>query len=584
VAEGYVSRIKVSAWGYGKTLYITHPNGYVTVYAHLKEYKGKIQEYVKGRQYEKETYGMELFPPRNLIKVEKGEIVALSGNTGGSSGPHLHFEIRNAITGYPVNPLLFGFNIVDSINPVVRNLRIYPLNNASHVNKKDKPQYFTIFGSKGNYEIVHPNPIPVYGEVGLAVETYDFLNGSHNKCGIYSIALQHDDKRVYYHEMETYGFHENRYINSHVDYGEFKRKGKHLQKSFIAPNNQLGIYREAQDRGIISCYDTTIHSLQYTIKDSYGNTSKLSMRMKGTLLEKEADQDDDSSLNVLGGRDTQRTGTAPPYNNPDSGGGSPGIPESIYQAPVAVEDMLAVTDRIQEFRYQFPNDFEAPGIKVHMDASMLYEDLMFEYKRTDTIKGAYSPTHHIHNIFVPVHGKYDLSITTTAVPERLKAKALIARVNGKGRTYYLGGAFNGDVISTRPKKLGSYTVLLDTIAPKVKGVNIFDGKNLSKASTIKMSIRDNLSGIKDFDATIDGQWVLMEYEPKQALLTFDFDDLDTYVVLEQPLKDKKVLDETVEAEDTKKVEEKSGPQKRIFKLTVIDNRGNKTLVTYQFKR
>jgi hypothetical protein len=146
----------------------------------------------------------------------------------------------------------------------------------------------------------------------------------------------------------------------------------------------------------------------------------------------------------------------------------------------------------------------------------------------------------------------------------LKEKALIARVRKNGRTYYHGGSFDGNEISTRTEKLGAYTVLVDTIPPKVRGVNIFNGKDMSKTSTIKMSMVDNLSGIYDYDATIDGQWILMEYEPKQSRLTFDFADMDKFF--------------------TKVVNDEEDNRKHKFELTVVDNRGNKKVVSYEFKR
>jgi hypothetical protein len=223
-AEGYVSRIKIATNGYGKVIYITHPNGYVTTYAHLQRFSDKIEEYVKKQQYHKEKFEIELFPGKKQLPVEKGEVIALSGNTGGSGGPHLHFEIRDEKTEIAINPLLFGFDIKDDIKPVIKNIAIYPLNDSSYVNGVNKEKYIDLAGSEGKYRITG-GPYTVSGEIGFSVEANDYLNGSSNKCGLFSVELLLDSNRIYYHEIEQIAFSESRYINSHVDYKKARETG-----------------------------------------------------------------------------------------------------------------------------------------------------------------------------------------------------------------------------------------------------------------------------------------------------------------------------------------------------------------------
>ena len=511
-ANGYVSRIKVSPFGYGKTLYIAHPNGYTTVYAHLKKFNTPIEKYIKKAQYAKESFAIELFPHPHQIEVKKGEIIAMSGNTGGSGGPHLHFEIRNAITEYPVNPLLFGFDIKDTIKPMLKGLTIYPLNNTSHTSAT----HFRLNGSDsdGSYTLISNDTITVHGEIGFGIELYDLLNNSRNKCGIFSIELKTDGKRVYYHEMETYGFHETRYINSHIDYYEREKNGHDIQKSFIDPNNHLSIYKETLNRGIITFDDDLLHEIEYIVKDTYGNTStlKFPVRARSALGEK----------NQSSNSDPEYSGRTPNF--------------------------------VKVFKYQHENSFKTENIEINLPPNILYEDLRFEYYTSDTVEGALTPTHHIHNEYVPVHSYYTVSIKLGDLVKTLRNKAVIVSINSKGNKYSEGGKWLDNFITTKTRSFGAYTVMIDTTAPKIIPVNNFEGENMSNRRTIRIKIGDNLSGIRTYRGTIDGKWILMEYDAKKSMLTYLFDD------------------------------EKVDKGEHLFKLIVKDNRWNSSKYEVVFIR
>ena len=240
VDSGYVSRINISHWGYGKAIYVTHPNGYTSVYAHLSRFPEKIEKYLRKKQFEKQTETITVYPDSLDLLISKEEIIAYSGNSGSSGGPHLHFEIRETETEKAVNPLLFGFDIKDDIRPTVSNIKIYPLDNG-FINGKDIAKVYPTTGSFGEYRLKDNPAIEVDGEIGLGVHTIDKLNGAGNKCGIYTIELFVDDSLVFRQTMEKIDFFTNRYINAHKDYNEYHVKKRSFHRSYVSDNNKLDI-------------------------------------------------------------------------------------------------------------------------------------------------------------------------------------------------------------------------------------------------------------------------------------------------------------------------------------------------------
>jgi murein DD-endopeptidase MepM/ murein hydrolase activator NlpD len=475
-AEGFVSRIKISPWGYGKTIYIDHPNGTTTVYAHLKKYKGKIAQEIQKYQHEKESWEIDWYPPDTLLKVKKGEVIALSGNTGGSGGPHLHFEIRETESEFPLNPLFFGFDIKDNIKPLIRSIVLTPLNDTSYVNDKRKPQRFLVTGSAGLFKLKYTTLINAYGEIGIGIETIDKLNGYGNRNGIYSIELSQNTETIFKSEMKKFSFDESRALNSLIDYEMFLKKKVRFQRSYVEPNNHLDIYTILKNRGVISFSKNDKNAFKYVVKDSYGNTSTLSFGVTGN------------------------------YNKNQIG--------SIIKAK---NDTL--------FSYKDSNYFKQQSITLSIPKDALYKDLPFQFHTADTMSGAITPTYFLHNDYTPLHKAINVSIKVGRLSEYLRSKATIVHFDRRQRYYSKGGTWRNNYLTAKSKAFGGFAVMIDTIPPKITPTNIFANKNMAENSTITVKIADNLSGVKSYKGSIDGKWVIMEYESKKAKLFYTFDNL-----------------------------------------------------------
>jgi len=471
-ADGFISRITVSPTGYGRALYIDHPNGTTTVYGHLESFAPQIDEYIRNIQYEKETFTIDQTVPHGLFPVKKGEQIAKSGNAGSSAGPHLHFEIRRTKEEIMLNPLMFNMPVKDKLKPIIQALMVYPTSDESSVAGKQTPQKFEIIKTPNNgYQLKVNQPISVYGKIGFGVQSVDLLDGSPNRCGIYSIKLSVDNQLIYSFTLDEVPIGETKYVNSQMDYALAMRSGQRLYRTWMEPGNKLQIYDTVENRGIFDATDGKSHIVKYDISDVYGNSSSLTFKIQS---------------------------------------------KEVKVNPIPAKGEL--------FKYNKHNQIKDEGIKFSIPEGALYSDVDFQYKKKPALSKFYSPVFQLHNGQVPLHFACTLRIKAVNLPENLQSKVMLAQIDPtSGRIYSATGKYDDGWVEGNIRTLGSYALAVDTEAPKIVSLNVADKNGKKDTSSLRFKITDNLSGIETFRGTIDGKWVMFEYDLKNNLLSYTFD-------------------------------------------------------------
>jgi hypothetical protein len=470
-AGGYVSRISISPLGYGNVLYINHPNGTTTVYGHLDSFVPRIEEYIRKIQYEKEVFAIDQDIPEGMFPVKKGEQIARSGNSGSSGGPHLHFEIRKTKEQIVLNPLLFNMPVKDKTKPTIQSVMVYPVSEDATVSGKQTPQRFETILS-GNSYLIKTNPtIQVYGKIGFGIQSVDLLDKNPNKCGIYSIKLTVDNELIYSFTMDDFPQEGSKYINSHMDYERAIRTGQRLYRTWLQPGNKLDIYDTVEKRGIFKANDDKLHQVNYEITDAYGNATSLNFKIQSKEFK---------------------------------------VPEAVTKG--------------EPFKYNRNNHIRNDELDFSVPEGALYDDCDFLYVRKPTLPKFYSPVFQLHNIYVPLHFACPLKIRATNLPSNLRDKAMLAQIDpASGKIYSATGKYVDGWVEGNIKILGNYAIAVDTEAPKIVSLSIGQKKPAKVLSGLKFKVTDNLSGIETFRGTIDGKWVLFEYDLKNNLLSYTFD-------------------------------------------------------------
>jgi len=497
VADGWVSRIKISPVGFGNALYIDHPNGFTSVHGHLFGYNDTIASYAHKMQYVRKSFEVDLFPlvDHDTIWIKKGDIIGYAGNSGSSFGAHLHFELRNTVTERIINPLLFGFDCKDSFAPTINFIKVYPANKNSFVRGCNQPgKLYVKKNANGEYDLSGGDTLIAWGDLGFGVQAFDYLYSSADRNGWYSIKMYFDKALFFSMELDSFAFSETRFINASLDYNDSYLNGSRIIQSVKLPGNELSLHKSGKGNGIVNLNDGKLHEVVISVGDMSGQQAILRFHV-------------------------QSSGTAARIDIP-----SPLVPDTVILFPYSRENKLLT-----------------PEVTLLIPQGSLFDDTWFTYSRLPRRKGTFSARHVLNQPEIPLKGKMTVSIKAELLPSRLRSKALMARIDGEGKMHSAGGGYANGFVTAETNMFDVYAIVADTVPPRIKLV-----RDRSKHKTsLRFTVSDNFSGIDKYSAEINGQWVLLQWDPKNDLMIYKYDEMVK-------------------------------PGKNTFKLVLVDKKGNKS--------
>ena len=493
VQEGYVSRVVVKGGGYGQAVYVDHPDGYRSVYAHLETLSPALLDTVRARQYAEESFYQDLCFDSLAFPVTRGQRIGAVGNRGHSFGSHLHFEMRTAADDVPVNPLRFGFSVPDRRAPQIRSVRVYELDANGHEL------------AATTYELPLPKTVRVRTpHVGIAAKAYDRQDAMPNWNGIYAATLTVDSLRRSGFVYDSISFADTEYLNAETDYREWHGSKSWFHRIWARPQVPHQGKTAMNNGAMIDLQAGEPSKVRVDVHDFAGNQTTV-------------------NFDLLYQPDTSLRAEFPHQ----------------YYLPAGEESWI-----------------ERAGFSLHLPATALYEDLYFRFQSLpDASQGRYSPTYRLHDRLTPLHGRATLRIRPhRPVPDSLRSKAFIGQCHDDGSHSSRGGAWTEDGhLETSIGRFGDYAIFLDTLPPTVE-IASFPTK-LSRYQGFSVFAKDDVAGGGlSYRGTVDGQWVLLEYDAKNDKLTHRFESA------------------------------RIGPGRHRFELTVSDARGNTTTWARNFTR
>ncbi len=470
-AEGYIAKVRIEPWGFGRSIYINHPNGLTTLYAHLNDFYPELEAYVKQQQYALKSWAVNLDIPSTLFPVNKEMFIAYSGNTGGSQGPHLHFEIRETKTDKCINPLLFNFSIADNTAPDIYRLAVYDRTVSTY---EQTPKIYTLKKVNGIYVTTPALIMANTHKVSFGITAYDRSDGSGNRNGIYETILYDNETAVVGFQMDLISYDETRYLNAHIDYTA-RSKGKgFIQHVSKLPGFNNSVYKTFSGDGSLNIADDSIHNIKMEVKDVNGNTSIIKFAIQKNV--------------------------AVNKNSADS---------SAFFQPLA-------------FHPGYVNVFERDNILFYLAATAMFDSINFQFKEIPAAGGF--NIFQLHNTTVPVIGYFPITIkASTAWPGKM-----VMHRSGNGKHDYakavpvtMGKEAGWYRASFR--EFGNFQLMIDTIPPLISPVGFKNGMNSSKQSRIVFVVKDNTEELK-FTATLDGNWLRFSNDKGNRFI-YNFDEM-----------------------------------------------------------
>ena len=460
IDNGSIIRIRVSTSGYGKALYIDHSNGLTSVYGHLKEFSPKIQEYIKEQQYLNKSYNIQKFFNVGDLVVNRGDLIGYSGNTGGSSGPHLHFEIRDTKSQNPINPLSFKYKYEDNKRPVIRSLYIFDETDSF---KKNNPKKYFI--KKINDSIYESKKVSYNNKIGIGVEVYDRQSANnYNRNGVYEIRMYLDSILSFSYKMDNINISESIFRKVFYDYSLLKTKGIRVQKVYHPPNSKLSFLNHNTSTGIFELNDNVEKDVLIEVIDWNNNKSYLNFKIEG-------------------------------------------IVSNIIEKPITGIEILPTQ------KYQIKKD----NIEIGFKKNSFFNKVALNIESdNDTLM--------IGEDIYPLRKSYKIKILKQVEDSIIRRQSYIGLINKDGKLSYLNTSKKDEFFSTNSSILGSYVISIDSISPEVKPLNFSLNKDISNQKTIRLKVYDKTSGIKSYNVLINDKWALFEYEPKSNLIFHQIED------------------------------------------------------------
>ena len=473
-APGYIAKVKIEPFGFGRCIYINHPNGMTTVYAHLNDFNPDLEKYVTAQQYSLKSWKVFLDIPAGLFPVTKGQFIAFSGTTGGSSGPHLHFEIRDTKTDKVLNPLLFGLPVTDKIAPDILRLAVYDRNLSTY---EQSPQLLMLKQKNGVYAPLQPLLRSGSSKVSFGISAFDRYTGSTSHNGIFQALIFENDLPVIGFRMNDIGYDETRFLNAHIDYKLRASGGPFVQHLSRLPGYPEGIYKNFNGNGVINLADDSIHRIRIEVKDAAGNSSELRFDIRY-----------DPAI-------TKKAG-----------------PSSVIGATQ------------KEFYPGTKNGYLNESIVLLLDEKCLYDSFRFQYAETAMPGG--NPLFHLHNNTVPLHLPFFLKIKGK-IPTGLREKVMVQRSWNSKYSYAVGEPMKGQDegwFMTAFREFGDFRLLVDTLPPLITPIGFTDGMNMYAQKRLAFIVTDNTDDLRSFTATLDGKWLRFSND-KGKIFIHNFDEM-----------------------------------------------------------